>query len=101
MRLEKELIRAALQGSLPTHSHSIKLFAAVDDYLKAKEATANTKRPIEFDRERLEVVKRVLGDVRLSAITSRNDRRLSGQAPSRGREQSHRQHGRRRPAPGA
>ena len=63
--LQKELIRAALQGSLPTHSHSIKLFAAVDDYLKAKKATANTQRAIDFDRERLEVVKRVLGDVRL------------------------------------
>ena len=69
--LEKELIRAALQGSLPTHSHSIKLFAAVDDYLKAKKATANTQRAIDFDRERLEVVKRLLGDVRLSAISSR------------------------------
>ena len=69
--LEKELIRAALQGSLPTHSHSIKLFAAVDDYLKAKKATANTQRAIDFDRERLDVVKRLLGDVRLSAISSR------------------------------
>ena len=69
--LQKELIRAALQGSLPTHSHSIKLFAAVDDYLKAKKATANTQRAIDFDSERLEVVKRVLGDVRLSAISSR------------------------------
>ena len=71
VRLEKELIRAALEGSLPTQSHSIKLFAAVDDYLKAKEATANTKRAVAFDRERLEVVKRVMGDVRLSAITAR------------------------------
>jgi len=71
VRLEKELIRAALEGSLPPQSHAIKLFAAVDDYLKAKEATANTKRAVEFDRERLEVVKRVLGDVRLSAITAR------------------------------
>jgi integrase len=69
--LEKELIRAALQGGLPTHSHSIRLFAAVDDYLKAKKATANTERTIEFDRERLDVVKRVLGDVRLSAISAR------------------------------
>lgn len=69
--LQKELIRAALQGSLPTHSHSIKLFAAVDDYLKAKKATANTQRAIDFDRERLEVVKRLLGDVRLSTISSR------------------------------
>ena len=57
--------------SLPTHSHSIKLFTAVDDYLKAKKATANTQRSIDFDRERLEVVKRVLGDVRLSTISSR------------------------------
>jgi integrase len=71
VRLEKELVRAALQGSLPPQGHSIKLFAAVDDYLKAKKATANTQRAIEFDRERLEIVKRVLGDVRLSAITAR------------------------------
>jgi integrase len=71
VRLEKELIRAALQGSLPPKGHSIKLFAAVDDYLEAKKATANTERAIEFDRERLEVVKRVLGDVKLSAITGR------------------------------
>ena len=34
----------------------------------AKEATANTTRVVEFDRERLEVVKRYLGDVRLSSI---------------------------------
>lgn len=71
VRLEKELIRAALQGSLPPQSHAIKLFAAVDDYLAAKKATANTQRAIEFDRERLEVVKRVLGDIKLSAITAR------------------------------
>jgi integrase len=84
VRLEKELIRAALQGHLPPQGHSIKLFAAVDDYLKAKKATANTQRAIEFDRERLEVVKRVLGDVKLSSITPRTiegfqaKRRLEG-----------------------
>jgi integrase len=71
VRLEKDLIKAALQGSLPPRGHSIKLFAAIDDFLEAKKATANTQRAIEFDRERLEVVKRVLGDVRLSAITGR------------------------------
>ena len=71
VRLEKEMIRAALQGHLPSKSHSIRLFAAIDDYLEAKKATANTQRAIEFDRERLEVVKRVLGDVRLSAISAR------------------------------
>ena len=37
--------------------------------LTAKEATANTKRAVEFDRERLEVVKRTLGDIKLSAIS--------------------------------
>ena len=59
VRLEKELVRAALQGSLPPQGHSIKSFAAVDDYLKAKKTTANTQRAVEFDRERLEIVKRV------------------------------------------
>ena len=71
VHLQKELIRAALQGHLPAQSHSVKLFAAIDDYLEAKKATANTQRAIEFDRERLEVVKRVLGDVRLSTISPR------------------------------
>ena len=47
----------------------MKLFAAIEDYLQAKEATANSKRTIEFDRERLEIVKRHLGDVKLTAIT--------------------------------
>lgn len=46
-----------------------KLFAAIDDYLDAKKATANSERTIEFDRERLEIVKRHLGDAKLSAIT--------------------------------
>jgi hypothetical protein len=57
------------QNESAAPSHSIKLLAATDEYLKAKEATAYTKRAVEFDRERLEVVKRVIGDVRLSAIT--------------------------------
>lgn len=84
VRLEKELIKAALQGSLPPRGHSITLFAASDDFLEAKKATANTQRAIEFDRERLEVVKRVLGDIKLSAITGRTiegfqaKRRLEG-----------------------
>ena len=80
VRLEIELVRAALQGSLPSQGHSIELFAAVDDYLEAKKATANTQRVIEFDRERLEVVKRVVGDVRLSAITPRVIDGFQGQA---------------------
>ena len=52
----------AVQG---LHADGIELL------LKAKKATANTQRAIEFDRERLEVVKRVLGDIKLSAITAR------------------------------
>ena len=51
------------------HSAPTRLFDACDKFLVAKEATANTKRAVEFDRERLEVVKRHFGDVRLSAIS--------------------------------
>jgi hypothetical protein len=32
----------------------------LDGYLQAKEPTANSERTIEFDRERLEIVKRHL-----------------------------------------
>ena len=69
LRLEKEMIRAAVEGELAPRDPSVKLFAAIDDYLEAKKATANSKRTIEFDRERLEIVKRHLGDVKLSTIT--------------------------------
>jgi hypothetical protein len=69
INLEKEMIRAALEGELAPQGPSVKLFAAVDDYLQAKKATANSTRAVEFDRERLEIVKRHLGDVKLSAVT--------------------------------
>jgi len=68
-RLEKEVIRAAMEGELGPRDPSVKLFAAITDYLQAKEATANSKRTIAFDRERLEVIKRHLGDVKLTTIT--------------------------------
>jgi integrase len=68
-RLEKEAIRAAMEGELGPRDPSVKLFAAIGDYLQAKEATANSQRTIDFDRERLEVVKRHLGDVKLTTIT--------------------------------
>ena len=83
-RLEKEVIRAAMEGELAPRDPSVKLFAAIDDYLEAKKATANSKRTIEFDRERLEIVKRHLGDVKLSTITRKTiegfqaKRRLEG-----------------------
>jgi len=69
LRLEKEMIRAAVEGELAPRDPSVKLFAAINDYLEAKKATANSERTIEFDRERLEIVKRHLGDVKLSTIT--------------------------------
>ena len=60
LRLEKEMIRAAVEGELAPRDPSVKLFAAIDDYLEAKKATANSERTIEFDRERLtSAVKRV------------------------------------------
>jgi hypothetical protein len=40
-----------------------------DDVVRGWKATANTTRVVEFERERLEVVKRYLGDIRLSSIT--------------------------------
>jgi hypothetical protein len=58
-----------MQGELAPRDPSVKLFAAIEGYLQAKEATANSKRTIEFDRERLEIVKRHLGDAKLTTIT--------------------------------
>jgi integrase len=69
VQLEKDLIKVALAGRLGAQQGPKSLFDACDTYLKAKAATANTTRAVEFDRERLEVVKRQLGDIRLSAIT--------------------------------
>jgi integrase len=69
IQLEKDLIRAALDGKLDGQGAPTKFFDACEKYLAAKEATANTTRVVEFDRERLEVVKRLLGDIKLSAIT--------------------------------
>jgi integrase len=58
-----------LEGKLGAHIGPTRLFDACAKFLVAKEATANTKRAVEFDRERLEVVKRHFGDVKLSAIS--------------------------------
>jgi hypothetical protein len=69
VQLEKDLIRAALEGKLETQRAPTRLLEACEKYLEAKEATANTKRAVEFDRERLAVVKRLLGAIKLSAIT--------------------------------
>src|SRR6266542_476642 len=68
-RLEKQLIEAAQNGRLEARSGPTRLFAAAEAYLAAKAATANTERIVEFDTERLEVLKRHFGDVRLALIT--------------------------------
>src|SRR5204863_9019628 len=57
------------------------LFDACEKYLKAKEATANGTRVVEFDRERLEIVKRYLGDIRLSSITRETIEGLQAKRP--------------------
>jgi integrase len=75
-RLEKEVIRAAVAGELAPRDPAVKLFAAVDDYLEAKKATANSERTVAFDRERLEIVKRHFGDVKLLTITRRSIERF-------------------------
>ncbi len=62
IQLEKDLIRAALQGKLDAQGAPTKFFDACDKYLAAKKATANTKRVVDFDRERLEVVNTTLSD---------------------------------------
>ena len=86
VRLEKELIRAALEETLAPQGHSTRLFEAIEDYLRVKESTANSKRVVQFNRERLAAVKRLVGDVRLSTITARTieafqaKRRLEGAA---------------------
>lgn len=69
IQLEKDLIRAALEGKLDAQGAPTKFFDACEKYLVAKKATANSQRVIDFDRERLEVVKRHFGDIRLSTIT--------------------------------
>jgi integrase len=68
-RLEKQLIEAAQNGRLEPRSGPTRLFDAADAYIVAKTATANTTRTVEFDKERLEILKRHFGDVRLALIT--------------------------------
>ena len=60
VQLEKDVIKAALAGRLGAQNAPKQLFEACAKYLEAKEATANTIRVVEFERERLEVVKRYL-----------------------------------------
>ena len=68
VQLEKDLIKAAIAGKL-RRARSHESVRSLRQIPAAKEATANTTRVVEFDRERLEVVKRYLGDIRLSSIT--------------------------------
>ena len=101
MRLEKEVIRAAMEGELAPRDPSVKLFAAIDDYLEAKEGDCELEA-----RDRIRP--RAAGDReaapwRREALDhhAKGHRGISGQAAARGRQQPHDQHGRRRAAPGA
>ena len=90
-----------MEGELAPRDPSVKLFAAIDDYLQAKKATANSERTIEFDRERLEIVKRHLGDVKLSTITRNVIEGFQAKRRLEGCQQSDDQHGCRSAASGA
>ena len=70
--LEKGLISQAEQGKLQQTrrgSAPSNLFDAAEQFLDHKRATARSARTVEFDAERLHVLKRELGDVRLRDIT--------------------------------
>src|SRR5688500_11689705 len=66
VQLERDVIEAARNGSLPAKSGPKRLFDACEAYLAAKRTTANRERTVAFDAERLEIVKDQLGDVLLS-----------------------------------
>ena len=68
-QLEKDLIRAALQGKLAARRRPKNLFEAVRRLPQGEGSDRQHEAVVEFDRERLEVVKRYLGDMRLSSIT--------------------------------
>jgi hypothetical protein len=69
VQLERDVIEQARKGSLAPKTGPSRLFAACDAYLTAKRIIANRERTVEFDEERLAIVKDRLGDVLLSTIT--------------------------------
>lgn len=69
VQLERDVIEQARNGSLAPKAGPSRLFAACDAYLAAKRTIANRERTVEFDAERLAIVKDRMGDVLLSTIT--------------------------------
>lgn len=65
---EREMIEAASNGQLETQAGPKRLFEAVEAYL-AQKAVTSSPRTVELERERLRLVKKHLGDVKLAAIT--------------------------------
>ena len=100
-RLEKEVIRAAMQGELAPRDPSVKLFAAIDDYLAGQGGDCQFQAN---DRVR----PRAVGDREAASRRreandhhAKDDRGLPGQAPARRCRQPDDQHGCRSAAPGA
>jgi integrase len=69
VQLERDVIEQARNGALAPKAGPSRLFAACDAYLAAKRTIANRERTVEFDAERLAIVKDRMGDVLLSTIT--------------------------------
>lgn len=69
VQLERDVIEQARNGSLAPKAGPSRLFAACEAYLAAKRTIANRERTVEFDAERLAIVKDRMGDVLLSTIT--------------------------------
>ena len=69
-RLERDLIEAARSGGVPQDESGPKTLApASAAYLSAKKIRCS-RRTIELEEERLSIVRRHFGDVKLSAITA-------------------------------
>jgi integrase len=68
-RLEKQLIEAAMKGHIDAKAGPTRLEEACTAFLAAKLATGDSERNIEFLTERLAVVRKHFGDIKLTAFT--------------------------------
>lgn len=66
---ERELIEAATRGEISKRRASERLFAAIEAYLADKRIRCS-ERTLELEKERLSIVKRHFGDVRLTTLTA-------------------------------
>ena len=70
VRRERDLIETARNGGISSGERAPKtLFAGIDTYLADKRVRCST-RTLELEQERLSVIKRHFGDLRLSRITA-------------------------------